>query len=149
MNRVTCLLAVMALVSAASSVKAQEEGNVHVKYRERVMKSIGANMGAIGDIIKNQLPHQANIAAHGEAIRLSSTLITSAFRVKVTANTDALPVIWEKWEDFVAAAADLEVASKALAEIAASDDMTTIGPAVRAVGQSCGSCHRAFRRQDD
>ena len=65
-------------------------------------------------------------------------------------DTDALPVIWEKWSDFQAAAQRFETESAKLAEVAQNGDMTAIAQQVAALGKNaCGSCHETFREKDD
>ena len=149
----TVILAAVAVGMAwpgAFAEEATDDAEVHVKYRDLVMGSIRANMGAIGHILKNRLPHQANIAVHAQALHQSSTLIESAFKnPAMTEDSESLPAVWENWEGFVAESKKLQDASQALAEAAASGDMAVIGPAVRAVGQTCGSCHDGFRKPHD
>lgn len=150
--RIRHLVLSLAVLLASSAVAEENAipGQVHYEYREKVMKSIGANIGAIGDIMKNKLPHGDNIVVHAQAIQLSSTLIPSAFTAQTPdIESESLPVIWEKWEDFVAASKVTEDAAAELVEVASSGDMAAIGGAMRKLGQSCGACHRTFRLKKD
>jgi cytochrome c556 len=60
--------------------------------------------------------------------------------------TEALPVIWAKWDQFTETAAEMHTHALALAE--ASKAATTakdILPQLGEVGNSCKACHQNFR----
>lgn len=134
-----------ALLLPLSGAYAQSDES-HIQYRQKVMGSLGANMGAIGDILKNRLPHQGNIAEHARAISISAGLIPSAFEERVTEGpTDAKAEVWSMRGDFEDAVRTLEERSARLAEVASSGDMQAIVQQVKAVGDACGSCHDEYR----
>ena len=79
MRRIGSALSALSVAAAMTAACAEEStsaaeaaAGAHYEYREKVMESIGANMGAIGDIMKNKLPHQANIAVHARTIQLAA-----------------------------------------------------------------------------
>jgi cytochrome c556 len=140
------VLAGICLTLLVTGVAAQDD-QAFLAYRQKVMQSIGGNMGAIGEIMKNQLPYQHNIAAHARGIQIASMLIESAFKKEITAGkTDSKPDIWKDWDKFVAAANKLRDESRQLAVVAQSGDMAAIGAQVKAVGKACGDCHKPFRK---
>src|SRR5262249_33718923 len=59
--------------------------------------------------------------------------------------TAALPVIWEKWSDFVAAQQKLEQGTQKLLQLAQAKDEAGFKDQVKVIGQACGGCHEAFR----
>lgn len=59
--------------------------------------------------------------------------------------TRALPVIWEKWDDFKAAAAALGDAADKLAAAGKAGDAAAANAAFGELGRACGSCHNTFR----
>ena len=155
MRRISSALSALSVAAAMTAACAEEStsaaeaaAGAHYEYREKVMESIGANMGAIGDIMKNKLPHQANIAVHARTIQLAAGLIESAFQEKVVTG-ESLPTVWEKWDEFAAAAKATEEARGNLAAAAATGDMAATGQAVRALGKTCGSCHKVFREKKE
>ena len=142
----TLLLVLVCLAMPLASVQAQSD-EAAIGYRQKVMQSVGANMGATGDILKNKLPQQGNIVHHAYQIQSASQLIASAFKQQVTAGkTDAKEEVWKDWDKFVAAAKELEEESGKLATVAQSGDMAAIDAQVKAVGKSCGDCHKPFRK---
>jgi cytochrome c556 len=140
------LLVLVALAVPLASVQAQSD-EAFIKYRQSVMKSNSANMGAIGAIVKNKLPYQNHIVHHAYQIQSASQLIADAFRKQITeGKTDAKPDIWQDWDKFVDAAKKLEEESGKLASVAQSGDMAAITAQVKAMGKSCGGCHKPFRK---
>lgn len=140
------LLGTALLLMAAGPVSAQSDA-AFIQYRQKVMGSQGANMGAIGDILKNQLPLTENIAAHAENIETGAGLIAAAFEKNISAGaTDAKPEIWRNRDEFTDLARNTADKAAALAVAARSGDMSRIGPAVKALGDTCGDCHKKFRK---
>ncbi len=134
------------LTFIVTGVSAQDD-QAFLTYRQKVMQSIGANMGAVGATLKNKLPYQNNIAAHARGIQIASMLIESAFKKRITeGRTDSKPDVWQDWDKFVAAAQKLRDESRQLAVVAQSGDMAAIGAQVKAVGKACGGCHKPFRK---
>ncbi len=142
-------LTALLTVSLAGFAAAEEHGEDDpiVGYRQLVMSSIGANMGAIGDIMKNRLALPGAVANHAEQMADAAALVAPAFKKEVhTGATDAKPEIWANWAEFEAAIAKFEEAARGLAAADASGDPTALGPAMKTLGQSCGGCHDDFRK---
>ena len=140
-------LAMVLLPASLVSADGHESGEAQIEYRQKLMSAIGANMGAISDILKNRLDMPGGVANHASQMADAAALIAPAFK-KQLANgaTDAKPEIWSDWAKFETAIADYEAAAKALAEAASSGDPSAVGPAMRGLGKSCGGCHKPFRK---
>lgn len=151
MKRSLLAAALTALVATAATAETPAvPETAHLDYRHHLMEVIGTNMSAIGDILKNKMPLTDNLAVHAKGLHGASSLVVSAFEAKaLSESSESLPVIWEQWDDFVAAAQATEEAAANLAAVAESGDVAAIGAAVRGVGRTCGACHRTFRKQDD
>ena len=77
----------------------------------------------------------------------SAQLIGAAFKKNAPSDaTDAKPEIWKDWADFESKIADYEKAARNLQAAASGKDPSAIGPAVKALGKSCGGCHKTFRK---
>jgi cytochrome c556 len=134
-----------ALVIASPATGAEDK--VHIEYRQKVMTGVGADMGAISDILKHGLPFTANIALHANRLEDAAALIPIAFEKKTAAGkTDAKPEIWLKPDEFRAAIDDFASAADALEDAADDGDPDQIQAAFKALGKSCGGCHKPFRR---
>jgi cytochrome c556 len=142
-----------ALLLAAGSAPAQEpaagvdEGAV--QYRQKLMSGVGADMGAIGDIMKYGLPLTAHVAAHARSLSAHADLVAAAFERKVVDGpTDAKPEIWARPDEFAEKTRAMKAEADRLATIAADPAATpaAIGQQVKALGKSCGECHDSFRK---
>ena len=60
--------------------------------------------------------------------------------------TDAKPVIWQKWDEFVGHAKKLGEETAKLSSVAASGDARAINDQYRTVTKVCIACHDTFRR---
>lgn len=129
----------------AQAPGASDEGTL--KYRQKLMSGVGADMGAIGDILKYGLPLQRDIAVYAQMLSKRAGLIPAAFERNVSAGpTDAKPEIWTKPDEFREKTQALKTEADKLAQIAAGGDASAIGPQVKALGKACGGCHDAFRK---
>ena len=122
-----CLVVLICVVCLSGVAQAQED-EAFIQYRQKVMTSISANNGAIGDILKNKLSYQNHILLHAQDIQRMSTLIPDAFKKEVAAGkTDAKPELWKEWEKFAAAADAMGREAAELATVAQSGNMEAIG----------------------
>ena len=144
------VLVVLGLILAVASVFAQSKqpkDQHYLTYRQKLMASIGANMGAIGVSLKTGLPSKANIGVHAEAMHNASKLIEGAFKQEIIeGKTDIKPDAYKKWDEFVAAAKKLTEESGKLVSAAKAGDDAELGAQLKATGKSCGGCHKPFRK---
>ena len=132
---------------AASSSFADTSDAASIEYRQKLMSVIGANMGAIGDVLKNGLDLPGAVANHAGQMAEAAALIAPAFEKSIQDGaTDARPEIWTDWARFEEAIAGYEAAARNLATAASEGNPGQIGSAMRALGKSCGSCHKPFRK---
>ena len=140
------LVVFVCLIFVAAVAQAQED-DTFIQYRQKVMQTQGAVIGAIGDILKNKLPYQSHILFHAQEIQRTSTMIPEAFKKDVAAGkTDAKAEIWKEWEKFTAAAEALGQEAAELVKVAQSGNMEAIGVQVKKLGEACGSCHKPYRK---
>jgi len=145
-NLYGCLVVFVCLILTSAVIQAQEE-EAFIQYRQKVMTSNGANMGAIGDILKNKLPYQSHITVHAQEIQRMSTLIPEAFKKDIAAGkTDAKPEIWKEWDKFTEAANTMGMEAAELAKVAQSGTMEAIGAQVKKLSDTCGNCHKPYRK---
>jgi cytochrome c556 len=138
---------VAAALLLAGSASGAEDDEAIVGYRQKVMSANGANMGAIGDILKFKLPYEKDIAGHARAMSITAKMIPTAFEKPVSAGkTDAKPEIWKEWDDFKKDAEKFVGASDKLAKVAEGGDTKAIMAQVKEVGNACQHCHEEFRK---
>ena len=64
-----------------------------------------------------------------------------------TGKTKATAAIWDKSDDFAKASKALQSAASELASAAKAKDDAAVTTKVKALGEACGSCHKAFRAE--
>ena len=145
--KVAVLIVLLSFCFFGSSSLADSKGII--KYRQNVMKSTAGHMGAIVDILKNDLSLKAHVSDHARSMLQNSRMTLSMFpKGTGLGNTKAKPTIWENWSKFESAVQDFERESVKLAKMAESGDMEALAKQVRATGKTCGGCHRYFRKRD-
>ena len=135
----------------APALAADQPENV-IKYRQGVMKAIGAHIGGIAGVMKGEVSFKDHIAAHARGLHEMSKLVGGDLFPEGTgndafANTRALPKIWAEWDDFEAAVKKMEDESAKLIEVAQGGDMGAIGAQLGNLGKSCGGCHKPYRAE--
>jgi cytochrome c556 len=111
--------------------------------RMEAMGRIKAATAILGKMAKGSLPHDAEKAeeARLELIRTAGN-IPMRFEVRASdPKSEALPVIWENWEDFTARAGEMARAAKALD----ATTEATIRAGMGKLAASCAGCHKVYR----
>ena len=145
--KVAALIVLLSYCFFGSSSLADSKGII--KYRQNVMKSTAGHMGAIVDILKNDLPMQAHILDHARSIQQNSKMTLAMFpKGTGLGNTKAKPAIWENWSKFESAVKAFVRESAKLTKVAESGDIKAFAKQVRATGKACGGCHKNFRERE-
>jgi cytochrome c556 len=120
-----------------------------IAQRQAVMELQGAT--AIGIVVAMKAGDTARIAKLAVPLARSAGVLPSLFEKGTgseAGKTAALPVIWEKWDDFKAAAATLESASAKLAEAAKAGDQAAVTAQFGVLAKACDGCHDTFRAKN-
>jgi cytochrome c556 len=146
MVRGKILLAVLTALltsGAASQLLAQEDV---IEKRQKAMKSNSADAKAIKAALESK--DYATIEAKAKDIMGTAEKIPSLFpKGSTKGKTKAKNEIWEKPDEFAKAAKNLEKAASELAAAAKTKDDAAVGTKVKALGEACSSCHKAFRAE--
>jgi cytochrome c556 len=151
--------AALALLTAGSTLSwAQDDPANAVKYRQTVMEANSAHLGMIGAALKGEVGFTDQIAPNAEALAMLGQMLVANAQQMFPEGSDeaaglktvALPVIWQNWVGFEAAAQRFQQEATKLAEVAQGGDMAAIGQQVGALGKNgCGGCHTDFRKKSD
>jgi cytochrome c556 len=118
-----------------------------IEKRQKLMKGQSADAKAIKGAVESK--DYATIETKAKDIMGSAEKIPSLFpKGSTKGKTKAKAEIWEKSDDFAKAAKNLEKAASELAAAAKSKDDAAVGTKVKALGDACGSCHKAFREKE-
>lgn len=146
-NSAKMFLAAMAM-SISGLAFAHSGADGVVKDRMDMMGEVAKSMKIIGKMIKGEVTYDA-ASAKAAALEIFGHMshMTEMFPEGSTEKpSEALPVIWENWDEFVALSDKLKTDAKQLAEVAES---ASSADAIKAqfglVGKSCGTCHEKFR----
>ncbi len=136
-------VAVALIVSAVAPAIAAENQDV-IDYRQRVMRTLDAQVAALGQILSGATPDD-QVVSHLEVIALGAAQSLKSFEGKIEGG-DSLPVVWTKWDDFSAKMKDFEQKTAAAAKTAKEQGkdaaLTNILDALR-----CKDCHDIYRKK--
>ncbi len=144
------LLAISLGFAAPAPVAAQDAQQVAEK-RSAAMKGMGGSMrtikgytggrGSKDDALKA-------VAVISETAPGILALFPKGTGMEALPKSEAKPVIWEKWDEFGAAAKTLGEKAAVLAAAIEGGDKAKIGAAFGELGRvGCGGCHRVFREK--
>ncbi|MDO8271216.1 MAG: cytochrome c [Gammaproteobacteria bacterium] len=121
--------------------------------RQAVFKLLSFNMGTISAMARGTAEFDAAIAErNANRIAELAPMIPELFAARdtreFTVETEALPIIWDRMDEFNEKATNLVAAANTFAVIARSGDKNATVAAVRAFGGACGNCHDTFREDN-
>lgn len=138
------------LISTANADKhAFNDAESAVDYRQKGFSLIRNNFVAMGEMVKGEVDYDAAIFAQraNDLARLSH-IPWQGFIVEGAQpgnDTDALPEIWDNWDDFKERAESFISDTQNLAEAAAGGSMDDIKPAFMAAAKNCKGCHDNYK----
>jgi cytochrome c556 len=137
------LAASTALPLASAHAQTMNDDDV-IAYRQEVMKTMGAQSAAIGMMLAGMVPDKM-LYTHFEVLLQAMRQAKVAFQPKVVGG-NALPVVWEKHDDFVKRFDEAEKAIVEAIQIAKRDGAggQTGEAAVGAL--SCKACHDIYKK---
>ncbi len=135
------LIAALGLGSTALAHEGVKDPNV--KAWMHAMGLAGKASKDLGNMAKGTAAYDAETAAKAKAtlINVSGSVADLFETQSADPKSEALPAIWENYDDFIAKAASMKAVATAL-DVSSSD---SIRLGIRDLGQSCRSCHRAYR----
>jgi cytochrome c556 len=137
-------VAALALVATAGVAVAQDV----VAARQDLMKKNGKEMGAIKAVLVDKQGSLGDVVANADSIAADSAKIPELFPAgSDMGETRALPIIWEKPDEFAAKAKNTADLAMALSAAAKSGDEAAALAAFGALGKDgCGGCHATFQK---
>lgn len=142
-SQILASLAVVFTVSAVAPAFAAEAQDV-IDYRQRIMKTLDAQVAALGQILSGATPDD-QVVSHLETIAEAAAQSLKSFEPKIEGG-ESLPVVWTKWDDFSVKMNDFVVKTRAAADTAKAQGkdaaLTNILDALR-----CKDCHDIYRKK--
>jgi cytochrome c556 len=111
--------------------------------RSKLMQNIRLEFSVLARMSRERIEFDESLA---ESTRLNLLKLAASTPVifkddDLPINSEALPAIWENWDDFVSKSADLEFALEGVDTSTLADLIGSLGN----VGATCGSCHQKYR----
>ncbi|MCH8491545.1 MAG: cytochrome c [Oceanicaulis sp.] len=120
-----------------------------IEDRQSLMKLVGAhNRGLKAAVDEGNAERVQSLAGELQGV---AAMVPEMFEPEAhTDNADgiktgSLPAIYDRWDEFVQLAKNLEDAAGALSDTAASGDAAAMTDAFQELGKTCGACHSQFR----
>ncbi len=114
-----------------------------IDYRQHIMKTMGAQMTLISQILQKKAPPE-DLATFTQILAISATTARGAFMPNV-AGGKSKPDVWTNWADFSRRLDALVAGTDDLAKAAKSGDVTATASKVAALG--CMGCHDVYMQK--
>lgn len=131
------------ILSAGAALAHGGVKNAEVMARMNLMGEIKENVGILGKMAKGSVAFNADRAEAAKGALIDAAVqIPAAFENPANdPKSEALPTIWEDWEDFSAQAAGM---AKSVASVDVSS-LAGVQTGMKVIGQSCSGCHKDYR----
>ena len=133
-------------IVGATSVFAHKGAKGVVMERMMAMKSMGDGMKELSQMVTGKTAFDAaKVTSIATSLKQHAAKIPEQFpKGSLQKPTEALPVIWEKWDDFKGQANNLATLAGELETAAASGKAASLVVFAK-IGKSCSACHQDFR----
>tara|TARA_B100000900_G_scaffold314644_1_gene273522 strand:+ start:1457 stop:1825 length:369 start_codon:yes stop_codon:yes gene_type:complete len=117
----------------------------NVKERMMVMKEMAGNTKIIGQMLKGKTSFDANqVKLALERLSALSLETPKVFTINATdPKSEAMPNIWDEFDEFTKLSKDLAETSIVLANSVAT--IEDLRPALKKVSSGCKACHSRYR----
>ena len=140
LKRINCLLIGVSFMLSGSILFAENNGYVE---RSKLMQNIRLEFSVLARMSREKIEFDESLATSARLNLLKFAASTPAIFEDddLPINSEALPAIWENWDDFVSKSEDLEFALEGIETSTLIDLRGSLGN----VGAACGSCHQKYR----
>ncbi len=142
-----------ALAAIAASSTAAADVSTVIQARQSHFKEIGKATKAMAEQLKSPMPSVPVVQASVKQIDALAPQLPSWFPAgsgpAAGVKTQAKAEIWSKPDAFKHDAAAFADAAHKLDVVAAGGDVAAIRTQAKAMGETCKTCHEAFRQRDD
>ena len=121
------------------------------EFRDGAMHALAWKVGKLRAMAQGDIPVDNAVALKNarDTATLAGMIPDGFIPNSIVKGSLALPEIWMNFSDFQQKANDLQMAASALADATQANGFEASKGMVQAVGQSCGACHRPFRKKTE
>lgn len=143
MKQIATILALSVALVGGLALAKEGVKDPGVKARMEAMDTMALNLKLLSNMAAGKMDFSAGDAAAAKAAALAAAKsIPGLFKPHdMDPATDALPVIWTQWDDFVKKAD----AARMAVELIDTDTQDQLKEGLGAVGQACKACHTTYR----
>ena len=140
LKRINSLLIGVSFMLSGSILFAENSGYVE---RSKLMQNIRLEFSVLARMSREKIEFDESLATSARLNLLKFAASTPAIFEDddLPINSEALPAIWENWDDFLSKSEDLEFALEGIDTSTLIDLRGSLGN----VGAACGSCHQKYR----
>lgn len=136
-------------VSLVALAAVRPERAIH--YRQGIYTAMGWNFHPMADMVRGKAPFdQAEFAQRAQRIAFYSRQLLEGFPPGSDkgVRTEALPAIWQNFDDFKSKLSDFQTAADHLAKVAQGNDIAASKQAFMDTAKTCKACHDKYREED-
>lgn len=140
---VTLSLGIARVAGAGEEIKPEDA----IKYRQSVYTVIKWNFAPIGEMVKGEIPFDADaVARHAAFIETLSQMPLEGFMPgSDKGDTQAKSEIWDDWDNFESHMVTFQEEASKLSEVAKTGDREKVKAQFGETAKACKSCHDTFR----
>ena len=140
LKHINYLLIGVSFMLSGSILFAENSGYVE---RSKLMQNIRLEFSVLARMSREKIEFDESLAesARLNLLKLAASTPTIFEDDDLPINSEALPAIWENWDDFVSKSEDLEFVLEGVDTSTLIDLRGSLGN----VGAACGSCHQKYR----
>lgn len=120
-----------------------------VEYRQQSLQLIRQNFAYMAGMVRGEIDFDGDMfEQRAIALQHLSHVPWDGFKYageNHRGDGDALPAVWDNWDDFESRAKQLQEDAKALAEAAASHQLSDVRNQFMATARNCQQCHDNYR----
>ena len=119
------------------------------RYRQGLMRGVAWKMGQLRGMATGDVPVDEAVfkKAANDLVTLAGMIPEGFIPNSAVEGSAALPEVWTNWSDFTQKATEFQAGVQGLADAANTSGFAAAQGLVQGVGQSCGGCHRPYRRR--
>ena len=140
LKHINYILIGVSFMLSGSILFAENSGYVE---RSKLMQNIRLEFSVLARMSREKIEFNENLAESARLNLLKLAASTPAIFEDddLPINSEALPAIWENWDDFVSKSEDLEF----VLEGVDTSTLINLRDSLGNVGAACGSCHQKYR----
>lgn len=139
----------ISLGSTATAQTAFSDADKAVQYRQKAFSIMRDNFAEMAAMVKGEVSwDNALFAERAADFAKLSTIPWAAFTTAGAMpgnDTDALPDIWDNWDDFQSRAQQLQSDAAALAKVSQTGDADSMRSAFMTAAKNCKACHDQYK----